>query len=38
MFCITLSTKDISILEQNDSGAGLTQGSGSEPGPSPGSS
>ena len=30
MVCITLYTKSISILEQNDTGAGLTQGSGSQ--------
>lgn len=29
MFCITLYTRDISILEQSDHGAGLTQRSGS---------
>lgn len=30
VFCITLYTRDISILEQNNSGAGLTQRSGSQ--------
>lgn len=35
MVCITLYTKSISVLEQNDSGAGLTQGSGSQARPGP---
>ena len=30
MVCLTLYTKNSSILERNDSGAGLTQGSGSQ--------
>ena len=35
MVCITLYTKSISILEQNDSEAGPTQGSGSQVRPGP---